>query len=296
MSDQATSTQQIRLDGGVFAPGTAEITWLTTGEDFADYRPVFSPDGRAVLFERTPAGGGNTTLYILRLDGGEPEPFLEDVPPGITDQTRADWHAGSGGVVFCGNGGPLCLANGDGTGAQVISGTEGMIYPSWFANGEEMAVMMTGKAPYTGRVDRAGNLLGRMSPDDLYAGMPSISQQNPAILAFPGQPAVPPYNQSNNRIYIGTDAKTARLLDGKQGRAPWWSPDGRVLAFESDRAPSGQYAVYVSTPDGSCQQQLTDPRYGAQHPKFSPDGKTIVLAARPGAGLQKAIGTIPCTF
>ena len=67
-----------------------------------------------------------------------------------------------------------------------------------------------GGAPRTVRIDRSGRVLERLTPEDLYAGMPSISQQTPLRLAFPGQPAVPPYNQQNNRIYIGTSPTEAR--------------------------------------------------------------------------------------
>jgi hypothetical protein len=277
------------------------ITWLTDGDGFSDYRPVFSPDGSAVLFERTPAGSQTTTLHILTLDGGVPEPFLKDAPPGMETQTRPDWGAGDAGVAFCiGNNGPIGLANGDGTGATALAGTDGMIYPSWFAGGETMAVMTHLNAPYNAAIDRTGTVLRRLTPDELYAGMPSVSQQDPSLLAFPGQPAVPPYNQLNNQIYIGTSATEARKLDGKQGRAPWWAPDGELLVFESDRAsgsPNG-YAIFASTPDGSFQVQLTDPQFNAQHAKFSPDGKKLVLAAQPrgtGPGHPWAIGTIPLT-
>lgn len=270
------------------------ITWLTGGDEFSDYWPVFSPDGSAVLFVRTNVGTEDSRLYLLRLDGSEPEPFLKVPLPGVA-QTRPDWRAGCEGVAFCDNGGPIYLASDDGTEVHALPGTEGMIYPAWFAGGQALAVMSHLRAPYTEAIDRAGKVLQRLTPGDLYAGMPSISRQDPPLLAFPGQPAVPPYNQQNNQIYIGTGPTEARKLDGKQGRAPWWAPDGKSLVFESDRSGDG-YAIYASTPDGSRQAQLTDPRFDAQHAKFSPDGGTLVLAARRERGKPWAIGTIPFTF
>ncbi len=38
---------------------------------------------------------------------------------------------------------------------------------------------------------------------------------------------------------------------------PAWSPDGRKIAFVSNRG--GTYEVYVMNPDGSGQQRLTQP-------------------------------------
>jgi Tol biopolymer transport system component len=274
------------------------ISWLTGGDGVSDYRPVFSPDGRAVLFERSQAGTRGTKLYILKLDGGEPEPFLPDST--LISQTRPDWGVRNNLVAFCGDG-QIWLAKADGTDAHALAGTEGMIYPSWYPDGESMAVMVNNdNQPYTARIDRAGNPPKRLSPDSLYAGMPSVSQQHPSVLAFPASPATPPYTQGNNQIYVSTGPDDARKLDGKQGRAPWWSPDGSLLAFESNRETGGPYAyaIYVSTPDGSWQQRLTDPHYNTQHPKFSPDGTTIVLAGQRGGGRDHApwsIGTIPFT-
>ncbi len=187
------------------------ITWVVAAtSDISWYRPVYSPDGSTLLFERTT--GGQTLLYTCPADdGSNPVPFLQDVP------------------------------------------------------------------------------------DSLFAGMPSISQANSADLAFPGQKAVPPYNQDNNKVYISTAPSNATLLDSAQGRAPWWSPDGTLVAFESDRN-GGNYALYVAQPDGSGLQQLTDPTVGAVHPKFSPDGKNIVFAGFQNPGDKKySIGIIPFT-
>jgi Tol biopolymer transport system component len=288
------------LEAGALAPGEARINWLTHADGVSDYRPVYSPDGSAVLFERTVIGSGKTTLYILRLDvpGAEPEPFLKDAPPEIGSQTRPDWSWSTDEVAFCiGDNGPICLARGDGTWIGAIAGTEGMIYPSWYADGRSMAVMSHLNAPRNVRIDRSGTVLERLTPEDLYAGMPSISHQDRPRLAFPGQPAVPPYEQQNNQIYICTDATTAHKLDGQQGRAPWWTPNGELLAFESNRATGNawEYAIYISTPDGSYQVQITDVQFYAQHAKFSPNAERIVLCAQPrgGKGNPWAIGTVP---
>ena len=60
-----------------------------------------------------------------------------------------------------------------------------------------------------------------------------------------------------------------------------WSPDGRKIAFISDRDGNGE--IYVMNADGSRQRRLTlDPAsdYAAS---WSPDGRKIVfVAGRPG--------------
>ena len=57
--------------------------------------------------------------------------------------------------------------------------------------------------------------------------------------------------------------------------APAWSPDGRKIAFVSDR--DGNSEIYVMNADGSGQRRLTrNPAYDAD-PAWSPDGRTIAF-------------------
>jgi hypothetical protein len=77
-----------------------------------------------------------------------------------------------------------------------------------------------------------------------------------------------------------------RLLDFVQGagppevaRPPAWSPDGRKIAFVSER--DRNYGIYVMNADGSGQRRLTgnaDPNAGQA---WSPDGRKIAFL-RPG--------------
>ena len=58
---------------------------------------------------------------------------------------------------------------------------------------------------------------------------------------------------------------------------PAWSPDGRKLAFVSDR--DGNSEVYVMNADGSGQRNLTrNPAYDAD-PAWSPDGRKLAFVS-----------------
>ncbi|MGB9634049.1 MAG: TolB family protein, partial [Chloroflexaceae bacterium] len=61
-------------------------------------------------------------------------------------------------------------------------------------------------------------------------------------------------------------------------RQPRWSPDGRRLAFVSDRHDS-QGQIYVIARDGGEAQQLTAMPNGASDPVWSPDGRMIAFLA-----------------
>src|SRR5439155_16939492 len=57
--------------------------------------------------------------------------------------------------------------------------------------------------------------------------------------------------------------------------APAWSPDGKTIAFTSER--SGRPEIFVMSPDGGGQRTLTEgrPVIGCAH--WSPDGRRIAF-------------------
>jgi Tol biopolymer transport system component len=259
---------------------------------FSDYRPTFSPDGRRIVFERTPIGTGRTQLWIYDRDSGETRPFLE---PGTGPwlQTRADWSfAGNDQVAFAGGGedGPLSIwtVNGDGTGCQPVPDTQNMTYPAWYPDGEHLAVMVTRHGgPYIAKIDLKGSG-GQITPDSIYTGMPSVNQADGRSLAFAGQPRYGQlYNQNNNNVWVFDPAlpdAAPRLFNPGQGRAPWWSQDGSQIAFESSFQPDQEqagFAIYVAPAGGGPARRLTEPSRGAQHPKWSKSGEEIVCALHP---------------
>ena len=87
-----------------------------------------------------------------------------------------------------------------------------------------------------------------------------------------------------------------------QARAPWWSPDGKWVAFMSNRICSEldgmTYAIFIQDAAGaSPAMQVTDCQYNAQHPKWFPPGvppgKTLlIVAAQPSSDLPNGIATL----
>jgi hypothetical protein len=268
---------------------------LTSGDGaHLDYWPCFSPDGKTVLFSRTADGGKNWTLMRVPASGGEAVPFLAE--PLAISATRADWSKG-GKVAFTGSspdGSGIWIADGDGRNAHAITITGAsnqLVYPSWYPDGKSLAVMDGGALTTMRVAANGGAAMALTDRAQVMTGMPSVSPDGAAV-AFAGQKnAGQPYNQEENVVWIRADGVTAPLENPPlQGRAPVWSPDGKQIAFESDRgSPDAQYAIFIVNRDGTGLVQVTDYALNATHPVWSRDGRHMVFAAGDPA---KKISTI----
>jgi Tol biopolymer transport system component len=62
---------------------------------------------------------------------------------------------------------------------------------------------------------------------------------------------------------------------------PSWRPDGRKIAFMSDRVtadnPEGDFEIFVMNADGSGVRQLTANTLDDELPSWSPDGRKLVF-------------------
>jgi TolB protein len=84
-------------------------------------------------------------------------------------------------------------------------------------------------------------------------------------------------------IYVvNADGTSLRQLttDPEGDSTPAFSPDGRAIAFVSDR--EGRHQIYVMSADGSKQARLTHEEAALYNPQWSPDGRLIVYYAEKG--------------
>ncbi|MEO8456880.1 MAG: S9 family peptidase [Chloroflexota bacterium] len=126
----------------------------------------------------------------------------------------------------------------------------------------------------------------RFTPDDLYnLKIVSDSQISPDgsqvayVMSWPDRDA----DENRFAIFIAaTDGKTPtrQFTQGKKDHSPRWSPDGKSLAFVSDRGDKNQ--VFVAPMNGGEARQVTHTKWGVGQPAWSPDGKEIAYSARVG--------------
>jgi dipeptidyl aminopeptidase/acylaminoacyl peptidase len=87
-------------------------------------------------------------------------------------------------------------------------------------------------------------------------------------------------NRTNSDVWIvSLDGNAARPLTSspKHDRHPRWSPDGKWIAFESNR--DGSFQIYLIRTDGGEARKLTSISTEAQQPVWSPDGKRLAFVS-----------------
>jgi len=97
------------------------------------------------------------------------------------------------------------------------------------------------------------------------------------------------WNLGRNRVYLvdfdpasGLVLGEARALTGGEGKDGWptWSPDGRQVAFESDRG--GVWDIWIINVDGSGLTNLTRSPEDERFPAWSPDGRWMAFTSNRG--------------
>jgi Tol biopolymer transport system component len=76
-------------------------------------------------------------------------------------------------------------------------------------------------------------------------------------------------------LETGRDLNLTASLGGD--RCPRWAPDERTIAFVSDRYGTSQ--LFLMSPDGSGQYQLTQEDFEVEQPSWAPDGSALLFSA-----------------
>jgi dipeptidyl aminopeptidase/acylaminoacyl peptidase len=211
-----------------------------------DANPAFSPDGSSLVFRRQ-ATFFSGELYRLPLGKG--------------------WTSGA-------------------EPQRLTMATPDAIYPSWMPGSHEILFSARGS-------------LWRMAVPD---------RNTPARLPFAGEDGIMPavsHLQSGRALLIyirsfqdinvwrvgvpapGTPASTPPVIaisSTRRDSTPQLSPDGRRVAFPSDR--SGAWEIWLADPDGSKPVQLTFMGADSGAPCWSPDGERIVFQSNPEGQLD----------
>jgi TolB protein len=223
---------------------TGQMTQLTDNTA-SDRSPVWSPDGRLIVFSSDRSGDDD--LFVMNaacptLPGGCEANAIQLTSDGAMDRFPA-WSPDGGTIVFS---------------RETVNGSDLMSFPTTCLHQAGLCEDML-SAVTSGRYDRDPH----WSPDGLTLAYSSAD--------FPGLPSaialLSPLSRQVTRL-SGT---------GSSDFYPVWSPEGARLAFVS--YAQGDYDLWVMSPSGGNVTQLTFDVANDIEPAWSPDGAFIVFAS-----------------
>ena len=277
----------------------------------------FSFDGRRLVFQSTPRGGGCDQIYTINVDGSG----LTRVSNGKGRTTCAFFYPDGQHILYGSTfkGSETCppkpdfsrgyvwpvydtydiyRATADGSGLEPLTTTPG--YDAEATIAKDAAIVFTSVRDgdmeiYSMRPDGSGvtRLTHRPGPD----GGPFFSPDGTQIV-FRGRELQPGQELDDYRLLLKEslwrptfleifvmkrDGSNVRQVTSLQAAsfAPYWYPDGKRILFSSNHHnPRGRdFELWAIDVDGTNLERITDNPTFDGFPMFSPDGKTLVFAS-----------------
>jgi Tol biopolymer transport system component len=269
-------------------------------------QPRWSPHGRRIAYWGLRGNSGQRDLWTVAADGSE----ADTGGVAVTDDAPLDWSpawAPDGAYLYFSSsrGGTMNLWRVpiDEASGRTLGKPEPLTTPSLWSG--QPSLSRDGRQLAFATLDWRSTLL-RVGFDPVkeeIVGSPTpILRSTKPIrdhdLSPDGQWVA--FNQAGVQediLVARVDGSQYRRLtdDAFRDRGPEWSPDGRRIAFYSDR--SGGYEIWTIRPDGSDLVQLTRNTKGSMNfPVWSPDGSHLAIRVIGGAWMlfdqDRATGTL----
>ena len=225
-----------------------------TDDPFVDWNPVWSPDGEYLYFISNRKGVMSVWRASIDQTSGRVRSEPESVPTPASNTQH---------ISFSSDGKSLAYA-----GASYSQNIKKL-------NLDPTAERIVGSAEVAGSSGEMTSAV--LSPDGQVLACQSVG----------GQPDI-------FSLKLGGSILNQLTSDTTNEMVPAWSPDGRHIAYYSNK--SGAYQIWMINRDGSGPRQITEASApgGAVLPVFSPDGSRLAYSLFGGGSLimdlKKALG------
>jgi Tol biopolymer transport system component/DNA-binding winged helix-turn-helix (wHTH) protein len=253
-------------------------TRIADARGTTNYRPAWSPDGSSIVIMDSENPERSPSLFRVSIDSGQKRRITQ------TKRTvTGDWCP-----AFSPDGRTLAYLHN--TGSQQSSPLFLLpVDPSGIPTGEPQRI----ETHSMGFIDFDWSADGRSLIAATRSGIVRVSRWggDPEPLPFPDGRQLSVAPRSNRMVYLQTSRDTdifrvsgsgrsveiTRLISStREDFAPKYSPDGRRIAFVSDR--TGSEEIWVADSEGKESRQITNfGGYSVGSPRWSPDGNWIAF-------------------
>ena len=222
-----------------------------TQTSLLEEKPAYCPDGRSILFSAIGRPGDGIHIYRCNLDG-----------KGVSQITTGRW--GDKDACLSPDGTRITFRR-----AHRFAIVGHAIFPHWHF-----------WDIYVGNADGTG--IRRLTEQNYYqVSAPRFSADGRSIIFSA-------YASGETFIY-SIDAAGGRPPDAlAKGWMPCPSPDGKWIAFISDRQIPYEYEIWLMRPDGSGLRQLTRTGLYKQFSVFMPDSQHVLFLSIPTRKFEHA--------
>ena len=251
----------------------------------SDSNPVWSPDGKEILFAKGAGNYGANLYKVLSNGSGEKKLASDTGPNGYSwspDGRKISYYnytdeLGPGAYS-------LWIMNANGTNkTQLLSPVIELYFYTytWFTSGSKIAYVsgyddlgwlyeINSDGSNNNEIGNGGNYNGAIavSPDASKILYTSWSWEDPTEIYVQNLTQTDDfYKLTNGSIFQQTQSWQPEV----------WSPDGKKIVYYSDE--NGNSDIYTIKTDGTGKTQLTSDSAKDYSPIFSPDGKKIVYVS-----------------
>ena len=254
-----------------------------------DSYPKVSPDGTKIVFVSN--RDGVAEIYVMNADGGDAKRITfnttqELVPCWSPDGTKIAYDSMTLPFVES----DIWIMNADGSKASNLTNSPGYDTSASFSPDGRLIAFASN------RDDKDNRQINAKSNFDIWVMNSDGTNQrrltdSPLLEAGPvwspdGQRLV--YVRKNERglhdvwVMNANGANQINLTNSSDvdEQSPAWSPDGRLIAFQSARnSPQGEADIWVMNADGSNQHPVTDHNGASISAAWFPDGRYLVFTS-----------------